>query len=447
MGTSKQPPKLSTAVNSKTADNVKTNNKAIPCAESRSTEFATRSHAHAICKVVGEGGSGGAGMGVGFKCTSFIALNNEGVSHYDKGEYDVALRYFQEAHAVLELRREESVKDNVYQSPSKESTTDRSRSHTGNKNTQQIEEKNMGENVGGNAKTSITLSSFDSKESIHPVPTTSYIYQRMDFDEGLHAFSSTQCLSKKSSHDSFCSLAIIYFNLGQTRRRLNDLEKAAELYAKARHELLPHLILSGSSSNGSKSNTKFDSKTTSCPPNTKVDCTDRNEGQDDEQSQAVIVHILHNIGQLQYRKGNLLEAMATFSLALLHGKQILGETNLDVAATLNSLGVLHYHTSNESADKAMELFQQALDIRRQKLGSKHQDVATCLNNIGRIHVQRDEFEEALVFYDEALQIRRSQLGMHHLDYAATAFNAGQSLHQNGELDRAMELYQEFLRKK
>jgi tetratricopeptide (TPR) repeat protein len=274
--------------------------------------------------------------------------------------------------------------------------------------------------------------SMDTKVEDKTVARSSYIYQRMDFDEGMHSYADMEKIdgnrvlefeevngqtSMEVRHAVIQSTLL--FNEGQVHRRRGEFDVAATKYENALGML------------------------------TSVDF-DQYE---------LLISILHNIGQLQYRRGELSSAMKTYDLALTHAKSMPDGT-VHVAAALNCLGVLHYHANSSdneddkedlsamedsSTDKAMELFQQALALRRQCLGPDHVDVATTLNNIGRIHVQGDQFDQALGYYQDALRIRRISLGTNSLDYAATAFNAGQSLHQKGKLNEAIELYHEFLR--
>eukprot|EP00957_Ditylum_brightwellii_P080598 6130057-Ditylum_brightwellii.AAC.2 len=248
----------------------------------------------------------------------------------------------------------------------------------------------------------------------------------MDFDEGMHAFADVQLLSELSPHGSLPNprtvLAVLLFNAGQARRRVGAFDDASSLYAASQHTL--------DDEEEDKSLSPVSVASAVVSP---------------LKLQPIIVPILHNIGQLQYRRGRIQEAIDTYSETLRCARIIHGEDHTTVAAALNSLGVLHYHSSSDESDEAMALFQDALRIRVNSLGLNHPDVATTLNNIGRIHVQRDEFDEALQYYEDALRIRGARLGTDSLDYAATAFNAGQSLHQKGEYDRALYLYHEFLR--
>jgi len=288
------------------------------------------------------------------------------------------------------------------------------------------------------------------------VARTSYIYQRMDFDEGMHSFANVEAIeaskfwtvgpssvyapkdNMKCYEVSPIVEATLVFNVGQVHRRRGEFDAAAKSYDRAL-EILQ--IATGF---------------------VPGEVTNKNVIQ-----HPVVIPILHNVGQLQYRRGDLNVAMTTYTSALKHAQILYGPRHVHAASALNCLGVLHYHANSSESDedstnsaettkkngkpersstrKAMGLFRQALSIRTENLGPDHVDVATTLNNIGRIHVQQDEFDKALHFYEDALVIRRKRLGTNSLDYAATAFNAGQSLHQKGELDQAVELYREFLR--
>jgi len=332
----------------------------------------------------------------------------------------------------------------------------------------------------------------DRQQQQQQIPTTSaartsYIYQRMDFDEGMHSFANLEAINpaafwlpiggSSSDHANVEGTevplmyemspvveATLVFNLGQIHRRTGDLDAASKCYDRALDILQCNAAVLSP---------------TQLMMASLQDML--------HYVHPILIPILHNIGQLQYRRGDIHMAMETYTLALRRAQRMYGGQHPHVASALNCLGVLHYHDSNSSEEnemetevaggavagaggqqgieyqgtnsnssgdnqqqhsstqKAMDLFQQALSIRIECLGPNHVDVATALNNIGRIHVQLDEFDRALGYYEDALRIRRTVLGVDSLDYAATSFNAGQSFHQKGELTRASELYHEFLR--
>lgn len=344
---------------------------------------------------------------------SIVELNDTAIDCYRVGEYDASLEALREAETLRE-----TLASSAKIVPDLNSTSDSN-------------------------ETKFTNVEAANDTNIKAVARSSYIYQRMDFDEGMHSYCSLEkmdgsdiieFISSEESRDGNATIeantavvqATILFNVGQVHRRRGEFDIAAIKYDAALEVL---------------KSTKSDSSA----------------------HQKLLIPILHNIGQLQYRRGELTLAMKTYDTALTHAKSMEGGS-VHVASALNCLGVLHYHanssenedeTSNgeaskididtSSTDKAMELFQQALSMRIKCLGPDHVDVATTLNNIGRIFVQGDQFDRALGYYQDALRIRRISLGTNSLDYAATAFNAGQSLHQKGDLDEAAKLYHEFLR--
>ncbi|KAL7486343.1 hypothetical protein ACHAW6_015561 [Cyclotella cf. meneghiniana] len=356
---------------------------------------------------------------------SIIDINDSAIDCYRVGEYDASLDALREAEARREALQNVDSKVARHHVVNPSSANDIKRTHS------------------------------DDTCETKAVARSSYIYQRMDFDEGMHSYSDLEkldaseiiaFLSSQESCNRNASVdvnfavvhATILFNVGQVHRRRGEFDCAAAKYEAALE------VLTSASIN---------------------DQEERKFGIDTRYR--LLIPILNNIGQLQYRRGELSSSMETYNTALTHAKCMEGGGSVHVASALNCLGVLHYHAnsseseedsgkkkdakkiidddSDSSTDKAMELFQQALAMRISCLGPDHVDVATTLNNIGRIYVQNDQFDRALGYYQDALRIRRISLGTNSLDYAATAFNAGQSLHQKGELDEAAKLYHEFLR--
>ncbi|KAL3805648.1 hypothetical protein HJC23_005892 [Cyclotella cryptica] len=356
---------------------------------------------------------------------SIIDINDTAIDCYRAGEYDASLDALREAEARREALQTFTPKVVLH--------------HVVNPSS------------GSDIK--CTPTDDDSCET-KSVARSSYIYQRMDFDEGMHSYSELEKMDGSEiiefppsveSGNQYTSVevynaviqATILFNVGQVHRRRGEFDSAA-----AKYEAALEVLTATSTSNQEEHNFSTETR------------------------HRLLIPILNNIGQLQYRRGELASAMETYGTALTHAKSMEGGS-VHVASALNCLGVLHYHAnssesdddsdngkdskknlgsdSDSSTDKAMELFQQALAMRIKCLGPDHVDVATTLNNIGRIYVQNDQFDRALGYYQDALRIRRISLGTNSLDYAATAFNAGQSLHQKGDLDEAARLYHEFLR--
>jgi tetratricopeptide (TPR) repeat protein len=238
-----------------------------------------------------------------------------------------------------------------------------------------------------------------------------YIYQRGEYDEGMHTYS--QPLAFDESASLHCATSIIFYNLGQLCMRMGEDNEASEYFNRALHMA------------------EWGDETSL-----------RRHG-------LSVVAIFHNIAHVEYRNGRHEEAIQTYSKALDYSRNSCKETShsmLEVASTLNCLGVLYFHMPKSETDQAMSFYNESLAIRRAVLGAdcETKEVATTLNNIGRIHYMKGEHDPALITYHEALQIRRRLFGDEHLDVAATVYNAGQTHHQRGERTEAMALYNEFL---
>jgi len=374
-----------------------------------------------------------------------IYLNQSVVNHYNSEGTK-----FDDNWALDTLQKAESIRCHL---DDQLSTAKQQQQHVG-MITRSFKKQKLDE---GSSWTVTVSSSSDhtSMKSINDDTTRCYIYQRNDFDEGMHTSIDLESIVSSSfwiptgSIDSEVNnvhevsplvQATISFNIGQVYRQKGDLDSASKHYERAYKALLQN-------------------SNSTLLPNSMAAFT--------LQQYPIIIPILQNIGQLQYRRGDISLARETYTMALECAQLMYGKKHLHVASALNCLGVLHYHErnlllekskqSNNTGDmnrddeedtntkQAMSLFQQALSIRMEALGSRDADTATVLNNIGRIHVQKDEFKQALRYYEDALCIRRQILGVNSLDYAATCFNVAQTCHQLGELARAIDLYQEFLR--
>ena len=162
----------------------------------------------------------------------------------------------------------------------------------------------------------------------------------------------------------------------------------------------------------------------------------------EKKTKKITIRVLHSLGYCYFKLGVNSTAMANFEEAL---PLCLGQssTQLCLAATLNCIGVLHFHESTVKADKALSALKQSLELYQTKTASS-KEVATVLNNIGRVYYHCKEYEKALELYQQALKMRTELLKTDSIDVAATAFNLGQTYHRMENLDAALEQYTKFL---
>jgi tetratricopeptide (TPR) repeat protein len=299
-----------------------------------------------------------------------------------------------------------------------------------------------------------------------------YVYQRGEYDEGMHIYSIPINIdaSKTTVHGA---IATVLFNLGQLYLRMNENEAASGAlfrslqiaqWSNAQHHHMMqqtsnHTRDSSSSCQGMSNSGSFDSDKCKISNKNKDSCNTTSMSVDPFCGDGMLsassgngvsaMAILHNIGHVQYRTGQYEDAVRTYAKALHLGKHMFNRSPLDmlqVAATLNCLGVLYFHLPKAETEKAMELYLESLAIQRAVFGPdfESKEIATTLNNIGRIHYMKGEHDKALDLYQQAMKMRRRLLGDEHLDVAATIYNAGQTHHQRGDLVEAMKLYKEFL---
>ncbi len=127
--------------------------------------------------------------------------------------------------------------------------------------------------------------------------------------------------------------------------------------------------------------------------------------------------------------------------ALTIRKEVLPEDHPDLAESYDSLGLLYYHRALvDEAKKRFEeaqakyrdaerWYQDALKIRQKMLGPTHPETTQTLNHLGLLYLAQGEYEYARKLFEEALQARKATLGETHphvvssLNYLAQLFVA------------------------
>ena len=258
-----------------------------------------------------------------------VCHNNKAVELYSKGDFHNASSLFEKALTSLHTPFSDTI------------------AHTTNNN------KCHHNDDDGNGDHSYNKKSDRTNDSSGTPPTSAYMYQRKEFDEGLIKFSTTERIERENHPNSV--RATVLFNIGQTRRKLGDASGASKCYNNSLGSLLP----------GKESVTDFMNKiVVSAPSSSSII------------EHPIIIPILHNIAQLAYQNANIPKAIAFYKLALNHCQQLHGGRDLSVAITLNCMGVMHYHSSMTVSTYAIKFFQEALDIQRNVLGPNSKEEAT-----------------------------------------------------------------------
>ena len=151
---------------------------------------------------------------------------------------------------------------------------------------------------------------------------------------------------------------------------------------------------------------------------------------------------LENMAILEWNQGNYESAENHFMESLDIRIRVLGEENLDVATSLNNLGVL-YATQGE-LKKSEPYIRKSLTLRRKLLDSDHPDLTESINNLGNILYNMGDIEAAEPLYRETLELDRKLLGDNHPDLAISLNNLAALLTSKQDFEGAESLYKESL---
>jgi tetratricopeptide (TPR) repeat protein len=175
-----------------------------------------------------------------------------------------------------------------------------------------------------------------------------YIYQRREYDEGMNMYyapirmDASTCIgtldasSMVHHHQQHTAAAtvILYYNLGQTYLRQDLDDEAQKYFELAMHHYHQPQQRQPQQQSGRRTNTT----TTTATMQMSV------------AQQTAAFHyvppfkVLHNLGYIQYRAQNITGAIETFRRALAESRHSIH--SLDVANSLNCLGVLYFHLPN-----------------------------------------------------------------------------------------------------
>ena len=163
---------------------------------------------------------------------------------------------------------------------------------------------------------------------------------------------------------------------------------------------------------------------------------------------------LYAMGVLKDDTGDPAQSRQFHEQALAMRRQLYGNQNLDVAQSLNDLGVTMYGMG--LYDTTRVVWEEALAIRSSLLGPSHRDIAESLSNLGAVHgdlfwlsgsenLQR--FEEAASYYARAIAMTRQERGENHPFYASNLHNYAVTLLDRGRLTEAESKIEEAIAKR
>jgi len=160
-------------------------------------------------------------------------------------------------------------------------------------------------------------------------------------------------------------------------------------------------------------------------------------------SSAVVEFLVETLGSADPDEGSGRDV--TVAEALAAAVERMDESFGDQPEILAALKATIGATYRELAlyDEAEPLLRSALDIQRSTLGPAHVELARSLNSMGMLHEQTGDFQTAESLFREALSVARS-LDEEHTQLATSLNNVAYVLHQTGRHEEAEPLHREAL---
>jgi serine/threonine protein kinase/tetratricopeptide (TPR) repeat protein len=152
--------------------------------------------------------------------------------------------------------------------------------------------------------------------------------------------------------------------------------------------------------------------------------------------------LMDTMGQVFQSLGLFNQALPLLKSALETRRDVLGNYNLEVAASLQNLGYLLIAKGDYAA--AEPLLQESLTIRQELLGRNHPEVATSLATLGEVNYDKGDLAKAEEFYRESLAIRRRAFGDAHREVSDSLNDLAITLKAKGDYDEAEPMYRESL---
>ena len=155
---------------------------------------------------------------------------------------------------------------------------------------------------------------------------------------------------------------------------------------------------------------------------------------------------LDHLGILAFHKGDLVTAEGFLRQAVAMRRKLLGNENLDVTKTLSDLAmILRPKETREAVDEAERYYREALTTRRKVLGGDNPAIADSLNNLAiLLYENKRDYVAAEPLLREAIEIYRGVPGEEHVELATTMNNLALLLRDQGRYDEAEQLFRKAL---
>eukprot|EP00047_Mylnosiga_fluctuans_P017026 m.58223 g.58223 ORF g.58223 m.58223 type:complete len:800 (-) comp6880_c0_seq1:40-2439(-) len=238
------------------------------------------------------------------------------------------------------------------------------------------------------------------------------------------------------THPIFCSLGIVYENLGEIDKALQFYEKDLAVARQELGEKHPDTgICYNNLGAALRKKGDYDAALDNFEKALAIKLATKGAN---ETSTAVTVR---HIGATWYFKGEYDRALMHLKKAL--GMQQRGERFApEVAVTCNDIAVAYEKKGD--FDRAIEYYEKCLTVLIAVYGEKHADTGACYYNLGLAAKAKGLYDVALQHLDKALVVKLATVGERHSSTAATLQRIGTTKAVSGDFTGALQYFERAL---
>jgi CHAT domain-containing protein/tetratricopeptide (TPR) repeat protein len=155
-----------------------------------------------------------------------------------------------------------------------------------------------------------------------------------------------------------------------------------------------------------------------------------------------VAQALNNLAELYQNEGRYDKAEPLFKRALTIREQVLGGDSPGVAEGLNNLATLYLVEGRYAEGEP--LYKRALAIFEKTLGPEHPSVAEGLNNLAELYQNERRYDEAEPLLKRSLAIKEKALGPNHANLALSLNNLAEFYRRQARYAEAEPLYKRAL---
>lgn len=160
-----------------------------------------------------------------------------------------------------------------------------------------------------------------------------------------------------------------------------------------------------------------------------------------------IMRGLQFLGEAQFLSGNIAAALKARNRCLIVIESMYGKDHLRYAEGLQDIGMIYIRSGK--AKKAKKLFLQAINLRKSLHGPKAAEVAVSLHFLGMCYRDASDVALALETLNEAILIwgkviQDDDISINQINYASSLHELGLLHRQTGDLVQALNAYKKAL---